>query len=83
MLLLRCPWCGERDETEFRYGGAAGIAWPADEDGPSDEEWAKFLFFRPNPKGPYAERWVHQAGCRRWFDVVRDTVTHEWVGEAR
>jgi len=24
-----------------------------------------------------AERWVHTAGCRRWFNVVRDTVTHE------
>jgi heterotetrameric sarcosine oxidase delta subunit len=23
-----------------------------------------------------AERWVHTAGCRRWFDLVRDTVTH-------
>ena len=22
-----------------------------------------------------AERWVHTAGCRRWFNVVRDTVT--------
>jgi sarcosine oxidase, subunit delta len=24
-----------------------------------------------------AERWVHTAGCRRWFKLVRDTVTHE------
>jgi heterotetrameric sarcosine oxidase delta subunit len=23
-----------------------------------------------------AERWVHTAGCRRWFNLVRDTVTH-------
>ena len=23
-----CPWCGPRDETEFRYGGQAGIALP-------------------------------------------------------
>ena len=22
MLLIRCPWCGERDEVEFSYGGA-------------------------------------------------------------
>jgi heterotetrameric sarcosine oxidase delta subunit len=22
------------------------------------------------------ERWVHTAGCRRWFTLVRDTVTH-------
>ena len=23
MLLVRCPWCGPRDEIEFRYGGQA------------------------------------------------------------
>ena len=23
MLLIRCPWCGPRDETEFHYGGQA------------------------------------------------------------
>ena len=28
MLLVRCPWCGERDETEFSYGGQAEIAYP-------------------------------------------------------
>ncbi|MGZ8625813.1 MAG: sarcosine oxidase subunit delta, partial [Actinomycetota bacterium] len=23
MLLIPCPWCGPRDEVEFRYGGQA------------------------------------------------------------
>jgi heterotetrameric sarcosine oxidase delta subunit len=23
------------------------------------------------------ERWVHSYGCRQWFNVARDTVTHE------
>ena len=32
---------------------------------------------RDNPKGPFRERWVHTHGCRRWFNVARDTVTHE------
>ena len=36
-----------------------------------------------NPKGPFAERWVHSAGCRRWFNAVRDTVTNEFVEGAR
>ena len=31
---------------------------------------------RDNPKGAFAERWFHAAGCRRWFDAVRDTVTY-------
>ena len=28
MLLIRCPWCGERDEVEFSYGGQAGDRLP-------------------------------------------------------
>ena len=77
MLLIRCPWCGPRDEIEFRYGGQAGIAYPPDPDAVSDEAQAEYLFMRDNPKGEHAERWVHSAGCRRWFGAVRDTVTHE------
>ena len=76
MLLIRCPWCGERDEIEFRYGGQAHLAYPADPEALSDEEWAEFLFLRDNPKGEWAERWVHAAGCRRWFNVRRDTATY-------
>ena len=73
MLQIRCPYCGDRDEIEFSYGGQAGVAYPADRDSLTDEQWAQFLFFRDNPKGHFAERWVHTHGCRRWFDVVRDT----------
>ena len=77
MLLIRCPWCGERDEVEFAYGGQAGIAYPADPPALDDEQWAQWLFFRDNPKGAFAERWVHTHGCRQWFSVERDTVTNE------
>jgi heterotetrameric sarcosine oxidase delta subunit len=78
MLLVRCPWCGDRDEIEFSYGGQAHVPYPRDPAALSDEEWGRFLFVRDNPKGRFAERWVHTHGCRRWFDVVRDTVTHEF-----
>jgi heterotetrameric sarcosine oxidase delta subunit len=77
MLLLDCPYCGPRDEIEFRYGGQAGISTPADPDALDDVAWADFLFMRDNPKGPFAERWCHAAGCRRWFNAVRDTLTSE------
>ena len=30
MMLIPCPWCGPRDETEFHYGGQAHVAYPAD-----------------------------------------------------
>ncbi len=33
---IPCPYCGPRDETEFRYGGQAGIAYPADPDALTD-----------------------------------------------
>ena len=80
MLLISCPWCGERDESEFSYGGEAHIARPENPDALSDAEWADYLFMRKNPKGRHMERWVHAHGCRRWFNVVRDTVTHKIAG---
>lgn len=76
MLLIPCPWCGPRDEVEFTCGGEAHIVRPANPDALSDEAWADYLFMRTNPKGPMAECWVHTHGCRRWFNVVRDTVSH-------
>ncbi|MDQ0930743.1 sarcosine oxidase subunit alpha family protein [Streptomyces turgidiscabies] len=77
MLLIPCPWCGPRDEAEFHYGGQAHVAYPENPSALTDEEWARYLFFRDNPKGPFAERWSHAAGCRRWFNAVRDTGTNE------
>lgn len=79
MLLITCPWCGAREETEFGYGGQAHVAYPKQPDELDDVEWAQYLFFRENPKGPFAERWVHSAGCRRWFNAVRDTVSNEFL----
>jgi len=88
MLLIDCPYCGPRDEIEFRCGGQAHLARPPDPETLTDEEWADYLFLRDNPKGLHAERWVHEAGCRRWFNLLRDTVSHRIVavyrmGEAR
>ncbi|WP_405725902.1 sarcosine oxidase subunit alpha family protein [Streptomyces sp. NBC_00028] len=77
MLLIPCPWCGPRDEAEFHYGGQAHVPYPETPASLSDEEWARYLFFRDNPKGPFAERWTHAAGCRRWFNAIRDTSTNE------
>jgi len=77
MLLIPCPYCGERDETEFSYGGEAHIARPKDPEKLSDAEWADYVFMRPNSKGVLLERWVHSHGCRRWFNLARDTVTYQ------
>ncbi|HEU5283083.1 MAG TPA: sarcosine oxidase subunit delta [Burkholderiales bacterium] len=79
MLLIPCPWCGPRDETEFRCGGQAHIVRPADPERLTDAQWADYVFMRDNPKGLFAERWQHAAGCRRWFNAIRNTVTHDIV----
>jgi heterotetrameric sarcosine oxidase delta subunit len=81
MLRIECPWCGLRDEPEFSYGGESTIARPPP--GCSDEVWARYLFFRANPKGAHAERWCHGFGCGQWFNVLRDTATHEIVATWR
>jgi sarcosine oxidase subunit delta len=78
MQLIECPWCGFREETEFHYGGQAHVPYPDDPSSLSDEEWAQYVFFRANPKGLFAERWNHGAGCRRWFNAVRDTVSYRF-----
>ncbi|SFS89567.1 sarcosine oxidase subunit delta [Saccharopolyspora flava] len=83
MMLIPCPWCGPRNETEFHYGGQAEVSYPAEPHATSDADWAEFLFFRANPKGVFAERWNHQAGCRRWFDIRRDTRTNEILHDDR
>ena len=89
MLLIACPYCGmERPEIEFRYGGEAHIARPADPAALTDDEWANFLYFRSNPKGVVAERWRHAFGCGRFFNCLRDTVSDKILavyraGEAR
>ena len=77
MLLIECPWCGARDESEFTYGGEAHIVRPENPDSVTDEEWADYLFYRNNPKGDHLEQWCHASGCRRWFNVRRDTLTYE------
>jgi sarcosine oxidase subunit delta len=79
MLLITCPYCGERPELEFSYGGEAHIARPADPSALSDEEWAAYLYQRSNPKGTHAERWRHTNGCGRFFNAMRDTVSDFFV----
>jgi sarcosine oxidase subunit delta len=77
VLLIKCPHCGERAESEFSYGGEAGIKRPLMPDELSDAEWADYLFNRKNPRGAHEELWNHANGCRRWFKVQRDTVTYK------
>ncbi len=76
MLLIDCPWCGPRAESEFGYGGEAHIARPKNPEKLSDEDWGDYVFMRANVKGVLLERWCHSHGCRRWFNLARDTVSY-------
>ncbi|WP_322060251.1 sarcosine oxidase subunit delta [Paraburkholderia sp. J63] len=77
MLRLHCPYCASlRDEEEFTYGGPLERVRPADPSQLDDAAWAAWLFERDNPRGLAHERWRHTFGCRKWFGVERDTVTH-------
>lgn len=74
MLRIPCPFCGVRDETEFRYRGDATARRPAD-DAPPDA-WTGYVYLRENPAGWHTEFWLHTSGCRQLLRVERDTVTH-------
>ena len=73
MFIIKCPYCGERDHSEFSYGGEAHIVRPKQPTELSDDQWAEYLFMRKNIKGLQYERWNHSHGCRRWFNMSRDT----------
>lgn len=77
MLRIPCPYCGTRDQAEFRFGGENSRSRPNAPEQVSDSEWADYLFYRDNRKGVHRERWVHDYGCRQWFELLRDTVSHE------
>ena len=88
MLLIPCPYCGPRAQTEFSYGGDATIARPGQGDDPAQDavakqQWLDHIYLRDNPRGPHLEWWQHHSGCRAWFKVRRDTATHEVLGAWR
>ena len=69
------------DWVHRRYPGFLGPINPADP--PRILGWdvsgtIEQLGFRDNPKGLFAERWSHSAGCRRWFNAIRDTSTYRF-----
>ena len=67
--------CGERDFTEFHYGGDAHNPRPAH--GTADRRaWLDYVFLFDNPKGAHREYWQHVFGCRQWLVLERDTATN-------
>jgi len=79
MLLIACPYCGERPELEFAHGGQAHIVRPAKPSEVDIDQWTRFLYMRDNVKGLYAERWRHSHGCGKFFNAIRDTTTDHFI----
>lgn len=75
MIRINCPFCGERDHSEFTYGGDGSIEYPALDAPVSD--WLEAVYQRENIRGRQIETWQHVHGCRMWLKVERDTVTHK------
>jgi heterotetrameric sarcosine oxidase delta subunit len=65
-FLLKCPHCGPRDVSEFRYGGQILPAPAGTSECPGS-----------NLPGPQWERWFHRLGCQRWLAAERDLRTNE------
>jgi heterotetrameric sarcosine oxidase delta subunit len=78
-FVLTCPNCGEREVTDFSFGGELV---PRPKEKPSERELNTYNYFRKNVAGEQREWWYHRSGCREWFQAVRDTTTNEvkWVG---
>ncbi len=76
MLRIRCPYCGERDEIEFRYRGDASAARPASEQDDA-AAFSAYVYERDNPRGWHLEWWLHVGGCRKLLKIARHTLSHE------
>ncbi len=49
MLNIKCPYCGDRSQKEFAYGGDGTITRPKLNQEISDEEWDNFVYLRKSP----------------------------------
>jgi sarcosine oxidase subunit delta len=75
-MLIPCPICGLRDQSEFTYGGDATPVRP-NMISTEVERWAAYVYDRSNPRGGHEELWHHVHGCRSWLFVERNTETHD------
>ena len=78
MLLIPCPNCGERDESEFDYGGRA-LSFP--ELHADAKSWHQILHMREPVQNEVEELWFHHTGCERWIRLHRNPATHEFASD--
>ena len=81
-MRIPCPFCGERESSEFTCLGDAPSARPGSDASDAMTHFVDAVFLRDNPAGVHDELWYHTSGCRGWLRVTRDTLTHEIRGVA-
>jgi sarcosine oxidase subunit delta len=79
-MRIQCPFCGERDVSEFAYLGDAHAVRPDPLAADAAVRFFDEVYLRTNPSGPHDELWYHASGCRGWLRVRRNTRTHEILG---
>ena len=62
-MLIRCPFCGERDAAEFQFRVTL-----AETPGTAAER----LYLRCADPQHSIEHWQHVAGCQMWLELTRD-----------
>jgi len=75
-MLINCPLCGNRPNSEFTILGELKTSRP-DFENSAAGEWHDYVYLRDNPKGNTTEHWQHTSGCRSWLLVERNNVTHK------
>jgi len=73
MLLIVCPHCGPRAQTEFDYARTLDAVVALDA---APEAAMTTLYARTNPRGEDDELWRHTHGCRQFLVMRRHRVTH-------
>jgi len=76
MLLINCPYCGERDQSEFSYGGRSAN-YPTLDSAASVEKWHRAIHLHDSSQKLIREYWYHEYGCEQWIEILRDVDSHE------
>lgn len=76
MLLVPCPNCGPRNQSDLRLVGAS-LSRP-DPNTASRAEWGSYLYLRENPADWLKETWYCRSGCRTYFSLERNQATNEF-----
>jgi sarcosine oxidase subunit delta len=76
MLLVPCPNCGPRNQSDLRLLGAS-VTRP-DPETTTRAEWGDYLYLRDNPADWIKESWYCRSGCRRYFLLERHQATNEF-----